>query len=195
MRLTRSQSRQRNRDALIDAALVEMAERGYQQARLDDIAERAELTTGAVYSIFGSKRNLLLAVVARYADELDGLLAELSDPRLSLAEVLTGCADAFHLVATASDARRRVAFELELAGLMLRDPTVLALTTTGRLAALFVGRSFTGGEVTAEQAEQLAPALGALLGGLVRRAVLEPGTVDQEYFRRSALALTCLLRT
>jgi AcrR family transcriptional regulator len=192
MRLTRSQSRQRNRDALIDAALVEMADRGYQQARLDDIAERAELTTGAVYSIFGSKRNLLLAVVARYADELDGLLADLSDPRLSLDEVLTGCADAFHLVATASDARRRFAFELELAGLMLRDPTVMSLTTAGRLAKLLVGRD---GHVTAEQAEQLAPALAALLGGLVHRAVLEPGTVDQEYFRRSALALTCLLRT
>lgn len=190
MRLTRSQSRQRNRDALIDAALVEMADRGYQQARLDDIAERAELTTGAVYSIFGSKRNLLLAVVARYADELDGLLAELSDPRLSLDEVLIGCADAFHLVATASDARRRFAFELELAGLMLRDPTVMSLTTASRLAKLLVGRD---GHVTAEQAEQLAPALAALLGGLVRRAVLEPGTVDQEYFRRSALALTHLL--
>ena len=192
MRLTRSQSRQRNRDALLDAALVEMAERGYQQARLDDIAERAELTTGAVYSIFGSKRNLLLAVVARYADELDGLLADLSDPRLSLDEVLTGCADAFHLVATASDARRRFAFELELAGLMLRDPTVMSLTTAGRLTKLLVGRD---GHVTAEQAEQLAPALAALLGGLVHRAVLEPGTVDQEYFRRSALALTGLLRT
>jgi len=192
MRLTRSQSRQRNRDALIDAALVEMADRGYQQARLDDIAERAELTTGAVYSIFGSKRNLLLAVVARYADELDGLLADLSDPRLSLDEVLTGCADAFHLVATASDARRRFAFELELAGLMLRDPTVMSLTTAGRLAKLLVGRD---GHVTTEQAEQLAPALAALLGGLVHRAVLEPGTVDREYFRRSALALTCLLRT
>jgi AcrR family transcriptional regulator len=195
MRLTRSQSRQRNRDALIDAALVEMAERGYQQARLDDIAERAELTTGAVYSIFGSKRNLLLAVVSRYADELDGHLAELSDPRLSLSEVLTGCADAFHQVATASDARRRFAFELELAGLMLRDPTVLSLTSSGRLAELFVGRRHKDGEVTHEQAEQLAPALAALLGGLVRRAVLEPGTVDVEYFRRSALALTCLLRT
>ncbi|MFI9389036.1 TetR family transcriptional regulator [Kutzneria sp. NPDC052558] len=192
MRLTRSQSRQRNRDALIDAALVEMADRGYQQARLDDIAERADLTTGAVYSIFGSKRNLLLAVVARHADELDGLLAELSDPRLSLDEVLTGCADAFYLVATASDARRRFAFELELAGLMLRDPTVMSLTTSDRLAKLLVGRD---GHVTAEQAEQLAPALAALLGGLVNRAVLEPGTVDQEYFRRSALALTCLLRT
>ncbi|QUQ62512.1 TetR/AcrR family transcriptional regulator [Kutzneria sp. CA-103260] len=192
MRLTRSQSRQRNRDALIDAALAEMADRGYQQARLDDIAERAELTTGAVYSIFGSKRNLLLAVVARYADELDGLLAELADPRLSLAEVLTGCADAFHHVATASDARHRFAFELELAGLMLRDPTVMSLTTAGRLAKLLVGRD---GHITTEQAEQLAPALAALLGGLVHRAVLEPGTVDQQYFRRSALALSGLLRT
>jgi AcrR family transcriptional regulator len=195
MRLTRSQSRQRNRDALIDAALVEMAERGYQQARLDDIAERAELTTGAVYSIFGSKRNLLLAVVSRYADELDNQLGELADPRLSLDEVLTGCADAFHLVATASDARRRFAFELELAGLMLRDPTVMSLTTSSRLVGLLTGRSHPGGCVTDQQAEQLAPALAALLGGLVHRAVLEPGTVDQEYFRRSARALTCLLRT
>ncbi|MFV2178132.1 TetR/AcrR family transcriptional regulator [Actinomadura sp. LOL_016] len=69
VRLTRVQRQERTRAAVLVAARAEFAERGYADAKIDRIAERAELTRGAVYSNFPSKRALYLAVLV---DSLDG---------------------------------------------------------------------------------------------------------------------------
>ncbi|MFI7445896.1 TetR family transcriptional regulator [Nonomuraea sp. NPDC049714] len=63
VRLTRAQQQERTRAAVLAAAGQEFAERGYTDAKVDRIAERAELTRGAVYSNFPSKRALYLAVL------------------------------------------------------------------------------------------------------------------------------------
>ncbi|GAA3701240.1 TetR/AcrR family transcriptional regulator [Nonomuraea antimicrobica] len=63
VRLTRAQQQERTRAAVLAAAREEFAERGYAAAKVDVIAERAELTRGAVYSNFPSKRALYLAVL------------------------------------------------------------------------------------------------------------------------------------
>lgn len=63
VRLTRAQQQERTRTSVLAAAEREFAERGYASAKVDRIAERAELTRGAVYSNFPSKRALYLAVL------------------------------------------------------------------------------------------------------------------------------------
>jgi AcrR family transcriptional regulator len=63
VRLSRAEQQERNRAAVLAAARDEFAERGYTDAKVDRIAERAELTRGAVYSNFPSKRALYLAVL------------------------------------------------------------------------------------------------------------------------------------
>lgn len=63
VRLTRAQQQERTRAAVLGAAREEFAEHGYADAKVDRIAERAELTRGAVYSNFPSKRALYLAVL------------------------------------------------------------------------------------------------------------------------------------
>jgi AcrR family transcriptional regulator len=63
VRLTRAQRQERTRDAVLAAARDEFSQHGYVQAKVDRIAERAELTRGAVYSNFPSKRALYLAVL------------------------------------------------------------------------------------------------------------------------------------
>src|SRR6476469_7492663 len=68
VRLTRAQQQERNRAAVLAAARDEFTERGYAAAKVDEIAERAELTRGAVYSNFPSKRALYLAVLLDTAD-------------------------------------------------------------------------------------------------------------------------------
>ncbi|MGV9596507.1 TetR family transcriptional regulator [Streptosporangium sandarakinum] len=72
-RLTRAQQQERTRAAVLAAARREFAEHGYAVAKIDRIAERAEMTRGAVYSNFPTKRALYLAVLAdlveRSADE------------------------------------------------------------------------------------------------------------------------------
>ncbi|WP_279580723.1 TetR family transcriptional regulator [Fodinicola feengrottensis] len=46
------------REALLDAALLEFAERGYQATKLADIAARAGVTRGAAYHHFADKAQL-----------------------------------------------------------------------------------------------------------------------------------------
>ncbi|MGW3567785.1 TetR family transcriptional regulator [Streptomyces sp. NPDC000941] len=67
-RLTRAQQQERTRAAVLVAAREEFAEHGYAEAKVDRIAERAELTRGAVYSNFTGKRALYLAVLADAAE-------------------------------------------------------------------------------------------------------------------------------
>ncbi|GGM29097.1 TetR/AcrR family transcriptional regulator [Dactylosporangium sucinum] len=63
-RLSRTDMQERNRARIVDAARLEFAERGYREARIDAIADRAELTRGAVYSNFPGKRALYFEVLA-----------------------------------------------------------------------------------------------------------------------------------
>ncbi len=68
VRLTRAQQQERTRAAVLAAAEDEFAEQGYVDAKVDRIAERAELTRGAVYSNFPSKRALYLAVLVHLVE-------------------------------------------------------------------------------------------------------------------------------
>jgi AcrR family transcriptional regulator len=67
-RLTRAQTQERTRAAVLTAARAEFVERGFRDAKIDRIAERAELTRGAIYSNFPGKRSLYFAVLAEHAE-------------------------------------------------------------------------------------------------------------------------------
>lgn len=62
-RLTRSQRQEQTRAQLIEAALRVFLRRGFHGASLDEIADEAGYTTGAVYSNFKGKDDLFLAVL------------------------------------------------------------------------------------------------------------------------------------
>lgn len=64
------------RARLIEAATEVFAERGYDGAGVHEIARRAGLTTGAIYSRFRGKDDLLLcAIDASVPEEIDQLLS------------------------------------------------------------------------------------------------------------------------
>lgn len=67
-RLTRAETQERTRARVLAAARDEFAGKGFRAARIDAIAERAELTRGAVYSNFPGKRALYFAVLADLAE-------------------------------------------------------------------------------------------------------------------------------
>ena len=67
-RLSRAELQEVNRAKVLAAADAEFAERGFRDAKVDAIAERAELTRGAVYSNFPGKRALYFAVLAERAE-------------------------------------------------------------------------------------------------------------------------------
>jgi AcrR family transcriptional regulator len=61
-RLLRAQRKERTREELVDAARAVFLRRGFHSASLDEIAEEAGYTKGAVYSNFDGKDGLFLAV-------------------------------------------------------------------------------------------------------------------------------------
>jgi AcrR family transcriptional regulator len=71
-RLTRAQAQDLNRAKVLAAARDVFTGRGFRDAKVDDIAERAGLTRGAVYSNFPGKRALYFAVLADLAERAPG---------------------------------------------------------------------------------------------------------------------------
>jgi AcrR family transcriptional regulator len=73
VRLTRAEQTERNRAQLLAAARRVFLERGYYGASVDQIAEQAGFSTGVVYSQFGGKADLFLALLeARIAERAAG---------------------------------------------------------------------------------------------------------------------------
>lgn len=67
-RLSRADTVVRNRDLVLAAAEEVFVDRGFHEASLDQIADRAGFSKGVVYSQFASKADLLLAIVERRID-------------------------------------------------------------------------------------------------------------------------------
>lgn len=67
-RLTPERRREMTRGALVEAASELFARKGFNGTSLEEIAEAAGFTRGAIYSNFEGKEDLLLAVVERYAE-------------------------------------------------------------------------------------------------------------------------------
>lgn len=68
-RLRRVEQVERNREAVLDAARKVFLDRGYAGATLEAIAEAAGFSKGVVYSQFGSKADLFLALLDRRIEE------------------------------------------------------------------------------------------------------------------------------
>ncbi|GAA3556464.1 TetR/AcrR family transcriptional regulator [Nonomuraea rosea] len=85
-RLTRAEAQERNRARVLAAAREEFAERGFREAKIDGIADRADLTRGAVYSNFPGKRALYFTVLAELAERASAVPP--AEPALTVREAL-----------------------------------------------------------------------------------------------------------
>ena len=74
--LTPERRRELTRSALVEAAADVFAKRGFDGASLEEIAETAGFSRGAIYSNFGNKEDLMLAVVERYNETLVGAFSD-----------------------------------------------------------------------------------------------------------------------
>lgn len=77
-RLTRAQRQEQTRVELLEAARRRFLAHGYAATSLDDIAEDAGYSKGAVYSNFGSKPNVCRAVLELIHREKFGEIAQLA---------------------------------------------------------------------------------------------------------------------
>jgi AcrR family transcriptional regulator len=92
VRLSRAERKEQTRAELVAAALRVFLRDGFHGASLDQIAEEAGYTTGAVYSNFQSKDELFLAVLAQESERRVPLHAGLLGDAPSLEEGLRASA-------------------------------------------------------------------------------------------------------
>ena len=76
LRMTRAERSEQTRAQLVEAARKVFLRRGFHGASLDEISAEAGYTTGAVYSRFGGKDELFLAVMDEHLERRTRLYAE-----------------------------------------------------------------------------------------------------------------------
>jgi AcrR family transcriptional regulator len=76
LRMTRAERSEQTRADLIEAARTVFLRRGFHGASLDEISAEAGYTTGAVYSRFGGKDELFLAVMDEHLERRTQLYAD-----------------------------------------------------------------------------------------------------------------------
>jgi AcrR family transcriptional regulator len=196
----RAEAKEANRRALLAAATALIAREG-AGVRLDAIADAAGLTTGAIYSIFGSKSDLLVAVLADEAVRLD-LAASGYDPALPLGAAIDQYVRAW--IETYSNyPAAQVAFQLQLVlSAMENEELRLRLTQVleaelSQLARLLESRVIDPARpwdrTCPQEGMAIAKAIKAVLTGFGLR---EPFTADAaglaDLARQSCQALTAL---
>src|SRR5690242_9466867 len=113
MRMTRAETKDHNRRALLAAAREIVARDGHR-AKLDEIAARAGLTTGAVYSLFGSKNDLFVALVADHLDPHADRLAAAIPADVGLVDAVAAVARYYHRLCSDPAALGELSFEVSL---------------------------------------------------------------------------------
>ena len=81
MKTTERKSREVRHDEILDAALQEFAQRGLHGASTEDIARRAGISQPYVFRLFGTKKALFTAVVARCFRQTHELFARAAEGR------------------------------------------------------------------------------------------------------------------
>jgi AcrR family transcriptional regulator len=170
----RGDKRERTRTALIAAAWDVIEEKGFPGASLEEIARRAGMTRGAIYSNFPSRAELLLAVVGARGLNIN---RDFSRPG-TLREQLRWFAEG--LIATLPDARGTQRWHAEFMVHIAADPALREHIAEGfaigfdQMADQFRAQHGAG---LAIDAHSLALAVQSLAMGFVYQAILSPEAV------------------
>jgi AcrR family transcriptional regulator len=120
-RRTRAQQQEITRAKLLDAAETLFGDRGIHRSSLDEIAAAAGLTKGAIYANFGSKKDLVTAILARKLSD-DG--AQPQPVSTSLAAFADRLGDSYESAVHSAEIRRFAMAFVELWLYGMRDDSV-----------------------------------------------------------------------
>jgi AcrR family transcriptional regulator len=186
-RQPKGDKRDRTRAKLLEAARSLIREKGYEHATLDAIAERAGMTTGAIYGNFKNRDELFLALGQTYWAPIKPNVR----PRATFPEIMRALADA--TLAALPDRSAAAVGRLTGLAYTLTHEELRAKVTE------FTAQSYAFGEqwlrsVTKEEdlpmpADQLVRVIHALTEGLVFQRLLTPELMPDEIFRAAFAAL------
>ncbi|MFI4934496.1 MAG: TetR family transcriptional regulator [Caulobacterales bacterium] len=161
---------------MVSATLEIVASKGFAAASLDEIAARAVMTKGAIYSNFASKAELLLAAMAAKGLTLSSGRA----PARTIGEELAAMAQ--DLAATLRRAKGEEMFLAEFQLYALSDPELRAGLASvysdafGQTAAYLARLTDVDATVPPRR---LAVALQAVAMGLLVQSFITPSEVDE----------------
>jgi AcrR family transcriptional regulator len=170
----RGDKRERTRAALIAAAWEIVDEKGFGAASLEEIARRAGMTRGAIYSNFPSRSDLMLAMAGSRGLKID---RDFSRPG-TLKDQLRWFAEG--LIETLPSARGTQRWHAEFMVHIAADPALRDHIAAG-FAGLFdeMASQFRAqhGDTLAIDPHSLALAVQSLAMGFVYQAILSPEAV------------------
>ncbi|MCV7254803.1 TetR/AcrR family transcriptional regulator [Mycolicibacterium fluoranthenivorans] len=187
-RLTRAESRERTRRQLLEAAADIFARRGYAAASVEEIAESAGFSVGAVYSNFANKDELFAALMTdravnhmdEVADIFDSAEALSQDPLQGLGRMLIAIADKDLHVAVL-----KTEFWLHA----VRNPELMRIEADASARTLTAVREILTGVLDRNDVDQsvvsvddFATVTLALFGGLIRQRRTDPSRVSDDMF-------------
>lgn len=183
----RSERRARTRATLLEAAARVYAREGFDGATVDQVAEEAGFTKGAVYDHFGSKENLLVALLDEHLTAEIAEQVALFDPAKETSERPRAGADRWmeHLHADPDVFRLFV----ELWVHAQRDDRLRRRLLTGMNAIRATFKSFaaerssvSGLSPAEEEAERFATVMLAVSVGVGIVSLLDPESVPPRLF-------------
>jgi AcrR family transcriptional regulator len=176
-RLSRAEQNDRNRALLLDAACRVFLARGYYAATLEQIADEAGFSKGAVYSRFASKADMFLAL-------LEDRIAERAAQNAGLARQLAGSGNFAAVLDLAQRAERAAPgwrlLVTEFRIYAARDPELnrryaaLHARTVDGVAAIMASISAGGAEGLPFLPRQLAELVLAIETGVALEQLVSP---------------------
>jgi AcrR family transcriptional regulator len=194
-RLSREESRTQTRERLLRAAARVFLRRGFHRASVEEVAETAGFSTGAVYSNFSGKEELLLALWDEREREEEEAVVEILGREPTFSGRIDAVGEWFARFIELD--RERAQLQSEVFTVALRDRRLRAKL----VERLRRPRSLLGAFIEAQcrelgielpvPREQAATLVLALAGGLAQQKLVDPDSVPEELF---PLALTLLVR-
>ncbi len=181
-RLTRAEAKARTREQLLDAAARTFARKGYAGASVEEIAESAGYSIGALYSNFASKEELFLDLMAARGERRVAAVAEIldtGDPIEALARLLER---------SAGRDPDLMALRAEFWLYAVRNPDAMGALTAQRrqqVEALIdvIGAAMERwGTPPDVPAAEVATVVLAMFQGLVRQRRIDPDRVSGDLF-------------
>ena len=179
-RLSRAEQNDAKRRLLLASALEVLTEQGYQAMTLEEVAERAGFTRRPIYTLFGSKEQLALALFEAQTTQFTTDMLQAVQPGPTLEDTLRRLAEMHTELTTGESYRPMYELQTALNGVALHDEAVqqtiiefLDKQDERWLAWLERACEATGQTFRAPP-DQVAPLMGAGMTGLVTLGYLDP---------------------
>lgn len=186
-RKPKGDKRDRTRAKLLEAARSLIREKGYEHTTLEDIAEKAGMTTGAIYGNFKNRDELFISLGQAYWAPIKPQVK----PGASFAEIMRAMADA--TIAAIPDRSAAAVGRLTGLAYTLTHEEMRAQVSEVTAQSYAFGEQWLG-TITKDEdlpmpADQLVRVIHALIEGLVFQRLLTPELVPDEIFRAAFAAL------